>query len=311
MADEKDLEVKEGEVKEGEVKEVEAKEPEVKEGEELEKKEGEEKEGEKTPAPGKEKKYTDEDMKKTRLSYQSETRKEREARLIAETENRVLRELMEKGKLVPESTPAAPAPTAAVAKPVRPIESDFDTREEFSKAMDKYEDEAYEWRSKQRKADEDAARAREAEKTTKTTIQKAVAKNIEDGKKLYEDFEDVVVNNPDMIATPMMTVAITKMANAPDIAYYIGKNPDEGNRLAGIEDPIDLAIEIKEISEKLKVSKKAPPAKPPVSKAPAPPATVSAKSKVSTDKSLEGKSQSERIALIEEAARQKRLKAAR
>ena len=252
----------------------------------------------------KEKKFTDKDMKDTRLKYQGETRAERDARIAAETEARVLREVLDGKKVSGEEKKSTPT-----ERPVRPVEGDFATREEFNKSMDEYEDKAYEWRSAQRDADESARKADERRRSSQTELQRSVSKNIEEGKKLYEDFEDVVVNSPDMVATPMMTVAIVKMPNAPDVAYYIGKNPAEGRRLAEIGDPIDLALAMREISDKLKEGKKPTvPAKPAAAatKAPLPAATVAAKSKVSTDSSLEGKTQAERMRLMEERSRQNR-----
>lgn len=292
MADEQ--EVKEGEVEQAN---VETGVEEVVEETEEQKVEREKKEQEQA----KEKKFTDDDMKKTRESLQRAAR-EREARIIAETEARVLREALE-GKSKP--TDESKEPEVPKERPIRPVEGDFQTREEFLKAQDKFDDELYAWRTSQDRKRDEERQARETESKSKTAMQKAVEKVVEDGNKLYSDFDEVVKHNKQLAVTPMMTVAITKMPNAADVVYHLGKNPEESYKLADIVDPIDLTIAVREISDRL--HKKEKPAVKTKTAAPAPAATVQAKSRVQTDTSLDGKSQSERIALMEEASKKRRL----
>lgn len=262
-------------------------------------------------AAAQEKKFTDKDMKDTRLKYQKESREERDLRIAAETEARVLREIIA-GKKTTETEPKV---ETVATKPVRPVEGDFPDREAFDVAMDKYEEDSYIYRSnKARIAEEEKARE-ESAKTAQQTIRQAVTKSLEDGRAKYEDFDEVVVKNKAMVSPPMMTAAIVKMTNAADVAYHLGKNPAESKRLANISDPIDLALAVREISDTLKSGKPAEklvttPQKV-ATKAPAPAATVSGKAKVATaNTNLEGKSQAERMALIEEAARKRRLASA-
>lgn len=295
MADEQ--EVKEGEVEHAEV------ETEVEEAiEETEEQKAEREKKEQEQA--REKKFTDEDMKKTRESLQREAR-EREARIIAETEARVLREALEGKTKTSSKEEVVEAP---LQRPVRPVEKDFETTEDFLKAQDKFDDDLYEYRRAKDKEKDAAEAAKNKESQSKTAMQKAVEKVVEDGSKLYQDFDEVVKNNRQLVATPMMTVAITKMQNAADVIYHLGKNPEESHKLAEIIDPIDLAIAIREISDKLpKRQQAAKPAAKTKTGAPAPAATVQAKSRVQTDSSLEGKSQADRVALLEEAAKKRRL----
>ena len=107
-----------------------------------------------------------------------------------------------------------------------------------------------------------------------------------------------------------MTIALTKRANGHDVVYYLGKNIEEANRISKIKDPIELASEIGEISAMLKAEKKVakPKEKEPITKAPPPAATVSGKAKSTpADTSLTGKTQEERIKLLEEESRKRRL----
>lgn len=252
----------------------------------------------------KEKKFTDEDMKRTRQSLQHETRKERDARIAAETEARVLRELLGKGVVAPNTETGVQASTDTPAsRPVRPLEGDFETREEYAKALDKYEDDAYMYRKSLEQKQDAERQAREKQKTAQLTMKQSVEKAVNEGRSKYVDYDEVVLENPSMVSTPMTVAAIVKMTNAADVAYHLGKNPAEGRRLAEIDDPIDLAIAVREISDKLKAVKSPTPAAPQKTKAPAPASTVAAKSKgTPADTSLEGKSQEERLRLLEEAS---------
>lgn len=259
----------------------------------------------------KEKKFTDEDMKKARESFQHETRKERDARIAAETEARVLRELHEKSAAATTETSVQTTEVAKASMPARPLEKNFETTEEFVAAMDKYDVDKYNYLREQERQADNARQTEERTKTTQSAIKQKVDAVIEEGRKKYQDYDDVVVNNPQArFFTPMLTVAITRMGNSADVAYHLSKSPEEGRKLAIMEDPIELALAVREISDKLKGEPPKAPAVPAAkTKAPAPAATVAAKAKASpTDTSLEGKSKEERMRLLEEAAKQRRLK---
>lgn len=252
----------------------------------------------------KEKKFTDEDMKKVREKYQKETREERDARIKAETKAELLEQLHAGKK------PEERKEETVLQKPVRPREADFTTREEYEVAMDKYEDDRDNYREAER-VKLSAAREAETKRTTeRSTFQQKIVEQVTEGRKLYKDFDDVVVNNPDMVATPMMAAAFLRRDNGHDIQYFIGKNPEEGKRLASISDPMDLAAEVGILSAKLKADKssteKTTQQAKQVTKAPAPAATVASKAKVSTDTSLEGKTQEERMRLLEQRSLENR-----
>ena len=251
-----------------------------------------------------EKKYTDKDMEQLRKKYRKEA--DEKARVAAlETENRLLKEQQEKGsKKDPEVT--------TVEKPVRPKSSEFEDSDEgrkaYEEALDKYEDTRDQWREQEltRIHTERAEKDRSSAAIEK--FQSAVRTQVEAGRKEYKDFDDVVVENTDAKFSPMMVAAITRKENGHDVSYFLGKNPEEFARISAL-DPIELAGEIAIISERLKAEKagKKPPQAKQKTGAPAPAATVTAKSKVSTDTVLEGKTPADRVALIEEAARKRRL----
>lgn len=92
----------------------------------------------------------------------------------------------------------------------------------------------------------------------------------------YDDFATVV---GDLQPTNALTAAIIEADNAGDIAYYLGKNPKEAMRIAGL--PVLAAVrEIGKLEAKL-LAEPIKPATP--SKAPAPITPVKGTAPVSTD----------------------------
>ena len=257
-------------------------------------------ETEKEPKP-QEKKFTDADMKAARESFEHEAEKERK-RLELEVENRILKEIAE-GKKGPKPEEK---PVDAPVKPTRPIEGDFNTNAEYQAAMDKYEDDRDAYRDYVKSKDQSSKSEAEKVEASRKAFEESVVKQVVEGRKAYKDFDKVVVNNKDLVATPIMAAAMAKRENGHHVQYFLGQNPDESLRIARL-DPIDVAVEIGIISERLKSKATQTPVKKPTG-APVPAATVSGKAKVSTDTTLEGKSQEERLRIIEAAARNRRMK---
>lgn len=79
----------------------------------------------------------------------------------------------------------------------------------------------------------------------------------------YEDFDTVV---GDIKPTSPWTIAIMQAENAADVAYYLGKNLQEADRIVSLN-PVAQVYEIGKLSAKLL---SAPPVIKPASKAPAP-----------------------------------------
>lgn len=94
------------------------------------------------------------------------------------------------------------------------------------------------------------------------------ARVVEAGQK-YADFNEVV-SNPNLpnlqTVNPPVLSAILEHEHFPDIAYYLGKNPNEAHRIAGLP-PARAILEVGRIAATLT-------AKPRQSQASAPPATV-------------------------------------
>lgn len=95
----------------------------------------------------------------------------------------------------------------------------------------------------------------------------------------YEDFEEVAFAD-DLPITPVMAEAMKDSDMGPDVAYFLGKNPSEAERIAKLN-PAAQVREIGKIEARLE-SKASEPVKRP-SKAPAPIEPVGGGSPSSTD----------------------------
>lgn len=98
----------------------------------------------------------------------------------------------------------------------------------------------------------------------------------ESAREKYDDYEDVVYN-PKLAITPIMAQTIQASDMGPDVAYYLGTNPKEAERIARMP-AIAQAKEIGKIEAKLTSS---PPVKKTTS-APTPISPVSARSASTT-----------------------------
>jgi len=87
----------------------------------------------------------------------------------------------------------------------------------------------------------------------------------EDARAKYDDFEQVAYN-PRLTVTDAMAQAIQAADNGPDIAYHLGSNPKEAERIARLS-PLLQAREIGKIEAKLDA---APPAVKQTTRAPQP-----------------------------------------
>lgn len=116
--------------------------------------------------------------------------------------------------------------------------------------------------------------AREAEKRQAYLAQasqegqRRAAKMMETARAKFADFDDVVLANKDLKITPVMVDAMgLEEKHGHDVAYYLGKVPEEAARIAALP-PAHQVLEIGKLAAKIetagrkKITKAPPPAKP-------------------------------------------------
>lgn len=203
------------------------------------------------------------DAEKSEARKRRERRERKTERLIAEKaalEER-LRMLEERAK------PAVPDPEPAKA----PVASDYQTYEGYLQALARWE--ASQVTQDLRRSREDDARRAEADRVQQANAERmrAFAKERPDFQEAVEDLNDVPM--PDAVLRAAERV-ITRHDDGPAILYYLGKNPEEAERLSRAH-PDDVAFHLGQIAAKVRapapriVSKAPSPIKPPASQAPA------------------------------------------
>ena len=176
---------------------------------------------------------------------------ERRAREMAEAELIRLREQVEGKK--PEQQPG---PQAGKPKP-----DDFKSYEDYLEALADFK--AGEKLAKERQ-DTQAAMEREHRAKEKATFQDRTEK----ARTKYADFDDVVFGGEAVPVTQPMMDAIFDSEHGPDIAYHLGKHPDDAKRIAGLS-PVAAIREIGKIEARF-LQGAMPPEQKRTSKAPEP-----------------------------------------
>jgi hypothetical protein len=205
------------------------------------------------------------------LTKRAREAEEREKRLLA---------LLEKQSGAPaETQPSQEEAPAEDAAPVRPNKADYSDQEVYEQALEDYFDQKARFVARQelaaaqeeaevKRRDEEVGQARQA-------VQSAYKERMEVTAAKYSDFKQVA-ESPDVIVSIPMAAAILHSENGPEVQYYLGKNPQEAQRIFNLAPPLQL-IELGKIEARLtatpapapKPEVKAEPA-PSVSKAPAP-----------------------------------------
>ncbi len=137
----------------------------------------------------------------------------------------------------------------------RPKEGDFSDPAEFDRASLRHA--VKEARADELKAEREQA-ARQAADAKKEIWQEQVT----EARAVYSDF-DAVALNPNLPISQTMGDVIADSQRGADIAYFLGKNPDEAKRIAGMP-PIQAARELGRIEAELtpkprKISNAPPP----------------------------------------------------
>ena len=134
--------------------------------------------------------------------------------------------------------------------PVRPNRIDFDTEEA-------YEDSLFNWRDtvKSRSTPKEAPIKSEP---IKSEVPPQWKKQLEIGADKYEDFQKVI-RSQEVRITDSMALTIAESENGADIAFFLGKNIKESERIANLSLPNQVK-EILKLEEKFqKQTTNAPP----------------------------------------------------
>lgn len=195
-------------------------------------------------------------------------------------------------RLAGENAPAKP--TVSGAPKLDDFKNDPDPWDSYYKALARYEAKSL--------LDEDkksTAQQNEQQQTQK--IFDSYNKKVTEARAKYEDFDEIV-GQSDIPIPQAVQLAIVEMENGPDVAYYLGQNPEEAAKLVSMT-PLAAVRAIGRIETSL-ASNDSSETKP-VSRAAAPIRPVGASSTRST-RSLEEMSQKEYNRIRDEQERKRR-----
>jgi hypothetical protein len=160
-------------------------------------------------------------------------------------------------------------------EPQRPVRDPNAAPEVYEQALMDYADAKASWSARNEVQKVLAEEARKAEEREQAAAQKAAQETyiarVNKAVEKYPDYK-AVAESPDVTVSMPMAHAIMTSEHGPDIAYHLGKNPQEAARIASLA-PIQQLVEVGLIVAKLTAPAPAPAApapKPAVSAAPKP-----------------------------------------
>lgn len=200
------------------------------------------------------------------------TREKYAARALADKE-RSEREYWQKKALdATEARASAPVPTG-----VQPGVDDYDTYEDYLGALT-------DWKVEQRLSEQRVENTQQAEQRAKAELHSRYMDRASQAQDRYTDY-DAVAHGQHWIPSETMTNAILESEQGPDIAYWLGSNPGEAERIARLGNTEQL-MELGRVA--------AHAAKPPKKKATgAPPPIKPAGAKATAEKSPDEMSDAE------------------
>ena len=120
-------------------------------------------------------------------------------------------------------------------EPVKPVKADFPDPDAWDEALMLYAEQKATYTARKEVA---ATLAKETERSNQATVaesqrmaREAYQQRLEKTKEKYADFEEVA-NSPDVKVSMPVAHAIIESDNGPDIQYYLGKHPEEAERIS-------------------------------------------------------------------------------
>jgi hypothetical protein len=228
------------------------------------------------PAPDKTQEAEDEEETDTGEGNQPKrpgSRQRRIDKLIRENEE--LRSQLQ-GKPAEPARPAEPAKPAQ--PPGKPKLEDFQTLEDYQEALTDWKLDARD----QKKRDDDAQQKAQDQRAAS---QADWVKRQDVARKQHDDYDEVTARLskvPDSPGSFAAADAIVDDENGAELAYYLGKHPEEVKRIAGLS-PVSAIREIGKLSATLSPSPATENGKPKISSAPKPPPSLTRPAKTSSD----------------------------
>lgn len=162
-----------------------------------------------------------------------------------------------------QQPPQQQAPEVATAAEATPKEDDFNDYNEFLRATARYEVRQEIREAQQRAVAEQQRRhAEERQRTELQTFEERRVATVDQGRAKYNDFEDVVFSLPGQVLTQEFAAAIFATETPADVAYYLGKNRVEAEKISLLP-PLQKAAALGRIEAKLAAPKTAQPSKAP------------------------------------------------
>jgi len=166
----------------------------------------------------------------------------------AEREKEWMRQQIEKLQAQPPK-PDQPQQQATPKHDGRPTIDQFDDVNEFVDAMT-------EWKLTQRDTQRSEAEKKQQAEKTQAEQQRRIDEQVTKARQKHADFDDVVMQNPDLAITSDMAMAMVEMGEAGgDVAYHLGKNPQEAARIAQLP-PARQLMELGRLEAQLALSVK-------------------------------------------------------
>lgn len=139
----------------------------------------------------------------------------------------------------------------------RPSIDQFEDVNDFVEAVS-------DWKLRQYESTREASSAQEREQREQQALISKVNQSIDKARQKYADFDDVVTNNSGVAMSTATAIALTDMAGGMDVAYHLGRNPAEAQRIANLPQSLQF-VEIGKIEAALTANtRKTTTAPPPV-----------------------------------------------
>ena len=156
-------------------------------------------------------------------------------------------------------------------KPTRPkpnIDEFIDKHDDINAAYAEHAEAIADWKLEQHTAkitaENQQQQARAKAQQAQQTFNEKAQNTAKQGREKYQDWEDVVYNIPAPIFPDHVAQAVIEMTDGASVAYYLGKNLEEAERISQLT-PYAMAAELGKIEAKLSVNdKKTTQAPPPI-----------------------------------------------